>query len=187
MAILRVLTYGDEKLHSRSEPIDGLTPDLVRLIGEMADTMYAANGVGLAAVQVGVAKRLFVLDVDQVAENGQKKNPRRLRVFINPEIAWTSEEDSPYVEGCLSVPGVEAEVYRPTRIRVRYRDERGEEREEEADGLLARVIQHETDHVDGVLFVDRLGFAKRQGLAGQLRRLRNERETVVVPADLAAR
>jgi len=184
MTLLRVLTYGDERLLVRSEPIAEMTDDLRQLIADMAETMYAAKGAGLAAPQVGVAGRLFVLDVDQVDENGQKKRPRRLRVYINPNIIETSKEDSPYVEGCLSIPGIEMEIYRPARIRLHYRDEQWQEHEEEIEGLLARVIQHESDHLDGVLFVDRLGFVKRQTLAAQLRRLRNERETIVVPAAL---
>jgi peptide deformylase len=187
MALLRILTYGDEQLQKPSTPVEQITREITELIADVAETMYAANGAGLAAIQVGVAKRLFVLNVDQVDENGQKVKSRRLCVFINPEILWTSEEDSPYVEGCLSVPGVEAEVYRPSRIRVRYRDQKWQEHEEEADGLLARVIQHETDHLNGILFVDRLGFVKRQALVGQLRQLRDSRETIVVPAELAAK
>jgi len=184
MALLRVLTYGDERLYGRSKPVERMTADLRQQIADMAETMYAAKGAGLAAPQVGIAQRLFVLDVDQMEENDHSKKPGQLRVFVNAEIVWTSEEDSPYVEGCLSLPGVEAEVHRAARIRVRYRNEQWEPCEEEVDGLLARVIQHEVDHLDGILFVDRLGFAKRQALAAQLRRLRNERETIVVPADL---
>jgi len=187
MALLRVLTYGDGRLHRRSEAVAAMTDDLSHLIADMSETMYAAKGVGLAAPQVGVFERLFVLDVDQVDEDGQKNRPRRLRVFVNPEIVWASAEDSPYTEGCLSVPGIESEIYRPARIRARYRNERWEECEEEAEGMLARVVQHEIDHLDGILFVDRLGFVKRQMVAAQLRRLRNGRESIVVPGELATK
>jgi peptide deformylase len=187
MALLRVLTYGDERLHSSSQPVEEMTADVRQLVADMAETMYAARGAGLAAIQVAVPKRLFVLDIDQVEENDHRKAPGRLRVLINPQIVWASDEDSPYAEGCLSVPGVEAEVYRPIRIRVRYRDEKWQEHEEEANELLGRVIQHELDHLDGILFVDRLGFVKRQAVAGQLRRLRSERDTIVIPAALAVK
>jgi peptide deformylase len=187
MALLRILIYGDERLHVKSERLQRLTPELRQLIADMGETMYAANGAGLAAPQIGVHQRVFVLDVDQVDDDGKKSQPRRLRVFINAEILWSSDEDVPYVEGCLSIPGVEAEVDRPARVRVRYRDEHWTEHEEEAEGLLARVIQHELDHLDGILFVDRLGFLKRQSVAAQLRHLRKEHETIYVPAELAAK
>lgn len=186
MSILRVVTYGDERLKTQCEPVEALTPELQRLIADMGDTMYTASGVGLAAPQVGILKRFLVLDVDQMTENGRKEGRRRLQVFINPEILGSSEDDEPFTEGCLSIPGVEAEVYRPTGIRLRWRDAEWREHEEDIDGLLARVVQHEVDHLDGVLFVDRLSFVKRQAIAGQLRRLRKERDSIVVPAELAA-
>lgn len=187
MGLLRVVIYGDERLHARCEPVEEMTPDLRRLIADMGETMYTASGVGLAGPQVGVLKRLLVLDVDQVGEEGVLEERRRLRVFINPQVVWTSNEDEPFDEGCLSIPGVEAEVYRPIRARVRYRDEQWNEHEQEVEGLLARVLQHEIDHLDGILFVDRMGFAKRQKVARQLRRLREEHETICVPAELAAK
>ena len=187
MAVLRVLTYGDERLKMTAEPVEGITPEIRQLIADMGDTMYAAAGIGLAAPQVGVLKRLFVLDVDQVTEEGKRDGRRRLQVFINPEILWTSEHEEAFTEGCLSVPGVEAEVYRPDRARVRWRDSDWQEHDEEIDGLLGRVVQHETDHLEGVLFVDRLGFVRRQTLSGQLRRLRNDREAIVVPTELVTK
>ncbi|KPL06940.1 hypothetical protein AMJ85_10030 [candidate division BRC1 bacterium SM23_51] len=190
MGLLRVVIYGDDRLHTQCEPVEQMTPDLCRLIADMAETMYTASGVGLSAPQVGVLERLLVLDVDQVDEEGAEKQTkelrRQLRVFINPEVLWTSDEDEPFVEGCLSIPGVEAEIYRPSRARVRYRDQEWNEREEEVDGLLARVLQHEIDHLNGILFVDRMGFVKRQRVARQLRRLREERETICVPAEIGA-
>jgi peptide deformylase len=187
MALLRIVIYGDERLHSRTEPIEEMTPELRQLIADMGETMYAASGVGLAGPQVGVLRRVLVLDVDQVEEK-RKRSPQRLllRAFVNPEILWLSDEDEPFSEGCLSIPGVEAEVYRPLRVRVRYRDENWVEHEEDIDGLLARVLQHEIDHLEGVLFVDRLAFDKRQALVKQLSRLRTERESIVVPAGAEA-
>ena len=187
MALMRILIYGDDRLQTQSEPLDERPADLSQIIHDMAETMYAANGVGLAATQVGISKRFFVLDVDQTRDDDHKKKTRRLRVFINPEILWFSDADAPYTEGCLSVPGVEAEVYRSARLRVRYRDENWQEHDEEVDGMLARVIQHEVDHLDGILFVDRLGFLKRQTLAGQLRRLRSNREAIADSPEVAAK
>jgi len=187
MALLRILIYGDERLQVKSEPVERMTPELRQLIADMGETMYAAKGAGLAAPQVAVHQRVFVLDVNQLDDDGKKNQPHRLRVFINPEILSSSDDDAPYVEGCLSIPGVEAEVERPARVRVRYRDEHWTPHEEDAEGLLARVVQHELDHLEGILFVDRLGFLKRQGIAVQLRRLRKEHETICVPAELAAK
>jgi len=189
MALLRIVTYGDERLQTHCEAVEALTPEVRQLIADMGETMYAANGVGLAAPQVGVLIRLLVLDVDQVGDENRKKRngTRRLQAFLNPEILWMSEEDRPYTEGCLSIPGVEAEVFRSSCLRLRWRDEQWVEREAETDELLARVLQHEIDHLEGVLFVDRLPVAKRQALAGQLNRLRLERENIVVPAELQAK
>jgi peptide deformylase len=186
MSLLRITLYGDERLNQKCEPVEAMTDDLRQLIADMGETMYSAAGVGLAGPQVGVLKRLLVLDVDQMGPDGAEQGRRRLRAYINPEIVWASDEDESFTEGCLSVPGVEAEVYRPSRIRVRYRDLAWNEREEDAEELLARVLQHEIDHLDGVLFVDRVGFVKRQRLAGQLRRLRTQHEQIRVPAASAA-
>jgi peptide deformylase len=178
MATLTVLTYGNDVLRKLSQSVERLTTDDRELISSLSETMYALRGVGLAATQVGVLKRILVLDVDQVLQqsaNGKpKKNARNLQVFINPEMLWESDEDEPFTEGCLSIPGIEAEVYRPVRIRVRYRDGTFEEKELETDGLLARVLQHEIDHLNGKLFVDRVSGMKRILMAGRLNRLKKE-------------
>lgn len=178
MAILTVLTYGDDALRKVSRSVERLTADDRDLICNLSETMYAFRGVGLAATQVGELKRILVLDVDQVHQqsaNGKpKKSARNLQVVINPEILWESDEDEPFTEGCLSVPGIEAEVYRPARIRVRYRDDTFAEKELEADGLLARVLQHEIDHLNGKLFIDRVSGMKRTLMAGRLNRLKKE-------------
>jgi peptide deformylase len=186
MSLLRIVIYGDDRLKQTAGPVEEMTPEIRKLIADMGESMYAASGVGLAGPQVGVLKRLLVLDVDQVGEGQSPEKRRQLRAYINPEILWQSDEDSVMSEGCLSIPGVDAEVYRPVRIRFKYRDLDWEEHEEEAEGLLARVLQHEIDHLDGTLFVDHLGFVKRQAVAGKLRRLRNEHESIYVPAELAA-
>jgi peptide deformylase len=169
MARLKILHYGHPLLREKAQEIRQVGREERELIEAMAETMYEGRGIGLAATQVGVMKRLFVVDVDQ--DEG-KPESRRLRVFINPEIVWESEEDAPFEEGCLSLPGVYGEVYRPTRVRIVARDEHFEPFELEADEMLARVIQHENDHLDGVLFVDRLALLKRRDVAGELNRLK---------------
>jgi peptide deformylase len=183
MALLKIRVYGDPILRKRAEPVAEITDDLRRLLGNMKETMYIARGVGLAANQVGKLHRFLILDVDQVSGdsgNGGKRKTNAARrnpiAFINPEILESSTEDASYKEGCLSLPGLEGEVFRPERVRVRYQDEEGQVHEREADGLLARVLQHEIDHLDGVLFVDRMESGARRMLAGQLSRLRQVAE-----------
>jgi peptide deformylase len=169
-----ILIYGNQTLKQISQPLDIVTPQTRDLAFEMGRIMYEHHGVGLAAPQVGDLIRLIVLDVDQVETESNPNPSRRLQVLVNPEIMWESPEDNPYTEGCLSVPGVEGKVYRPSRIRVRFRDLDFRENEVEAGDLLARVIQHEIDHLDGILFVDRLRFTQRTLLAGKLRQLRRK-------------
>ncbi len=185
MATLTILTYGNDTLRKVSKPVERLTAEDRNLISSLGETMYAMRGVGLAAPQVGLLKPILVLDVDQVQQlsakssgAGQsKKIARNLQVFINPELIWEANEDEPFTEGCLSVPGIEAEIYRPTRIRLRYHDTNFERKDLEADGLLARVLQHEIDHLNGKLFIDRVGGIKRVLMAGRLNRLKKETHT----------
>jgi peptide deformylase len=132
----------------------------------MLETMYAAPGIGLAAVQIGVMQRVIVMDL---AREGEPKAPRH---FVNPEILWASEETSPYEEGCLSIPEVYDEVTRPSRVRVRYLDYQGRTVEEEADGLYAVCIQHEMDHLNGVLFIDHLSRLKRERAVAKVKKTR---------------
>ncbi len=175
MAELRIRTYGDPCLKEKSVPVQEIDDELKRLIREMAEIMYEARGIGLAAPQVAVGLRLFISDIEWVEEEGDRSKEtaeRNLKVFINPEITWESAEDAPKDEGCLSVPEIEGEVYRPVAVRMRYLDEEGREHQREIEGLEARCVQHELDHLDGVLFIDRLAPAKRRGIAGRLNRLR---------------
>lgn len=159
MAIRPILIAPDPRLKQKSTPVTVFDDELSRLIDDMFETMYDAPGIGLAAIQVGAPLRLLVIDL---AREGEEKQPR---VFINPEVTWTSDEEiSTYEEGCLSVPEQYADVERPARVRVRYLDRAGEAHEEEMSGLLATCIQHEMDHLEGVLFVDHLSFAKRSML-----------------------
>jgi peptide deformylase len=182
MGPLRIRTYGAPVLKEKAAEVETVDAELRELAAAMAEMMYGAKGIGLAAPQVGVSKRLIVVDVDWIRREGDDEDggeeklppPRRLRVYINPEIVWESDEDGAMSEGCLSVPGVEGDVYRALSVKFRYQDLRGVQAEEQADGLLARCLQHEIDHLDGILFVDRMPFLRRARLAGTLGRLRRQ-------------
>ena len=173
MAILPIVEVPDPRLRQISKPVDQVDDDLRRLIDDMFETMYAAPGIGLAAIQVGVPKRVLVIDL-QEQENEDGEPVREPRVFINPEILETSDHDVPYNEGCLSVPEMYAEVDRPDRIRARWLDRDGTQKEEEITGLLAVCLQHEMDHLNGVLFIDHLSRLKREMLLKKLTKLRRE-------------
>ncbi|AWK86484.1 peptide deformylase [Azospirillum thermophilum] len=155
MAVLSILVAPHPVLKQKAKPVEKVDARVARLMDDMVETMYAAKGIGLAAPQVGLLDRVIVVDVH---EKGEKPNPIRL---ANPEIVWSSDEKAVCEEGCLSVPEQYAEVTRPKAIRVRYLDEQNEIREIEADGMLATCIQHEIDHLNGVLFVDYLSSLKR--------------------------
>lgn len=158
MAIRRILTVDTDMafLKQVSTPVEGPVTDELRvLMDDMLETMYDAPGIGLAAVQVGVAKRIIVMDI------AQREGEREPRYFINPEITWRSEETLPYEEGCLSVPEIYDEVERPAKVKLTYLNYEGERVEEEAEGLYAVCIQHEMDHLEGVLFIDHLSRLKR--------------------------
>jgi len=174
MAILRILETPDPILRQISTPVEKVDDELRALIADMFETMYDAPGIGLAAVQVGVPKRLLVMDLHEPAEEGAEpvKDPL---VFINPEILSHSDEEVPYTEGCLSVPDQYAEVLRPDRVRARWLDEQGVSHEEDLDGLLAVCLQHEMDHLEGVLFIDHLSRLKREMVLKKLAKARKER------------
>jgi len=167
MALLTILTAPDPRLKKKAKPVEKVDDGVRRLMAEMLETMYAAPGIGLAAPQVGVGKRVIVLDV---AREGEPKNPLKL---VNPEIVSVSDDDATYEEGCLSVPEHYAEVVRPRAVKVRCLDETGAKREIEAEGLLATCLQHEIDHLDGVLFIDHLSALKRTMI---LRKLLKEKK-----------
>ena len=166
MALLPILTAPDPRLKKKAKPVAAVDDGVRRLMADMLETMYAAPGIGLAAPQVGVPLRVIVLDV------APKDQPPAPLAMANPEIVWVSDEDAAYEEGCLSVPEHYAEVVRPARARVRYLDASGARREIEAEGLLATCVQHEIDHLDGVLFIDHLSALKRNMI---LRKLLKER------------
>jgi peptide deformylase len=164
MTLLDILQPPHPTLKRRADPVAVIDDDLVRLMDRMLDTMYQAPGIGLAAPQVGVSRRVVVIDTSE-----EKDQPLRL---VNPRVTWASDEHAVAEEGCLSLPGQFADVKRPAAVKVSYLDERETEREIEAEGLLARCLQHEIDHLDGVLFVDHLSALKRNMI---LRRLIKQR------------
>jgi peptide deformylase len=155
MTIRPILTAPDPRLQAISTDVEKVDADIRKLVDDMAESMYAADGIGLAAVQIGVPKRVIVIDLDQ--KEG-KKNPR---AFINPKITWASEETAVFEEGCLSVPEIWDDVERPARIKAEYLDSDGNKQVLEADGMLATCLQHEMDHLNGVLFIDHLSRLKR--------------------------
>ncbi len=165
--ILPIVVYGSPVLRAENKDIDATYPDMKRFVEDMFATMHAAEGVGLAAPQVGRNVRIFVVDVTPWADDEPELAGFR-RAFINPEIYERSEEESLYNEGCLSLPGLHEDVSRPVTIRMRYLDENFEARDEEFTGRPARVIQHEYDHLDGKVFTDRLSPLRRTLLKSRL-------------------
>jgi peptide deformylase len=155
MALREILFVPDPIMKKVSARVDVVDDELRALMDDMLETMYAAPGIGLAAIQVGVPKRVIVMDL------ARQDEPPAPQYFVNPEILWASEETAPYEEGCLSVPEIYDEVERPSRVKIRYLDYRGNSVEEDAEGLFAVCIQHEMDHLDGVLFIDHLSRLKR--------------------------
>lgn len=183
MAILPILEVPDPRLKTISTPVTEFDEGLKKLVEDMFDTMYDAPGIGLAAIQVGVPKRILVIDLQEPAEhhhdhdgpcNHEHEVVRNPRIFINPEILDPSEDHSTYTEGCLSVPDQFAEVERPARIRARWQDLDGNVHEEEMEGLMATCLQHEMDHLEGILFIDHLSRLKRQMV---LKKLEKQRKT----------
>lgn len=155
MALRDIIKLPDKRLRLVSEPVDKIDAGLKRLIEDMFETMYHAPGIGLAAIQVGEPKRLVIMDISK------KDDPKNPQVFINPEIMWSSDDRSVYEEGCLSIPDIHEDVERPARVTVRYLDLAGKVQETQAEGLFATCIQHEIDHLNGVLFIDYISKLKR--------------------------
>src|SRR5579871_3071768 len=155
MALRDIIILPDKRLRLVSEPVGKITAEIKKLVEDMFDTMYEAPGIGLAAIQVGVPKRVVTMDLSK------KEGEKEPRVFINPEVVWSSDDPSIYEEGCLSIPEVHEDVERPAKVRVKYLDLDGKPHEEEAEGLYATCIQHEVDHLNGKLFIDRISKLKR--------------------------
>jgi peptide deformylase len=168
MALLPIITAPDSRLKTVASRVDAVDDDIRRLMDDMLETMYAAPGVGLAAPQVGISKRVIVVDV---ARTGDAPEPMQM---ANPEIIEASSERSTVEEGCLSLPEHFAEVKRPERVRIRYLDRENEIRERDMDGFLATCIQHEMDHLDGILFVDHISGLKRGMILRKLTKLKKQ-------------
>lgn len=163
MSIRPLVILPDAQLRLVSKPVEAVTPEIRALVADMFETMYDAPGIGLAAIQIGVPLRVVTMDLSKPeAKEGEEPEPRRPQVFINPEVTWSSEETNVYEEGCLSIPEYYEEVERPAEVKVRYMDLDGKTHEIAADGLLATCLQHEIDHLDGVLFIDHLSRLKRE-------------------------
>jgi len=156
MPIRPLVILPDTKLRVVSEPVATIDDSIRALAKDMFETMYEAPGIGLAAIQIGVPKRIVTIDL------AKKDDPAEPRVFVNPELVSTSEEMSVYEEGCLSIPDIHEDVERPAQVRVRYLDLDGKQHEIDADGLLATCLQHEIDHLNGVLFIDHISRLKRE-------------------------
>lgn len=180
MSVLPIVTYDDEVLRKEAKPVEKNTPEIQTLIDNMFDTMYNSDGVGLAAPQVGKLLQIFVADADPMVERGQGTKHGSM-ALINPEITFESDEQVDMDEGCLSIPGVNAGVTRPENIVVTYLDRDFNEQELEIDGWWARVIQHEKDHLDGVLFLDYLSMFKRKLLSSKLKEIAEGRAEIAYP------
>jgi peptide deformylase len=155
MALREIIKLPDKRLRLKSEPVKRIDAGIRKLVDDLFETMYDAPGIGLAAIQVGVAKRIVTMDLSKKEEN------HKPQVFINPEVIWKSAETAKYEEGCLSIPEYYEEVARPSQVKVKYLDLDGNERQIEASGLLATCLQHEIDHTNGVLFIDHISKLKR--------------------------
>ena len=174
MTIRQILTEPNEILRQKSFVVEKVDKDLKKLMDDMLETMYAAPGIGLAAIQVGVPKRVIVLDL---APKDEPKNPM---FFVNPEIIEKSNNSSTYEEGCLSVPGQFAEIDRPDKCHVKYLDYHGNRKEIKAEGMLATCIQHEMDHLEGILFIDYLSKLKKSMIIKKLSKQKKAVERIVV-------
>ncbi|MBM6596216.1 peptide deformylase [Microvirga pudoricolor] len=171
MTIKPLVILPDSQLRLVSKPVEAVTDEIRRLADDMLETMYDAPGVGLAAIQVGIPLRMVTMDVSKAEDE------RAPMVLLNPEVTWTSEEKRVYEEGCLSIPEYYEEVERPDRVRFRYMNLKGETVEQEADGLLATCVQHEIDHLNGVLFIDYLSKLKRDRVMTKFKKAAKREKT----------
>ena len=174
MALRQILTEPNKILREKSLPLDKVDSEIQKLMDDMLETMYAAPGIGLAAIQVGIPKRIIVLDI------AQKEGEKKPMFFVNPEIIDKSKNNSIYEEGCLSVPGQFAEIERPDKCHVKYLDYNGQENEIKAEGMLATCIQHEIDHLEGILFIDYLSKLKKTMIIKKLSKQKKAVERIVV-------
>ena len=182
MSIRKILTEPNKILRQISKNVENVDKEIQTLMDDMLETVYAAPGIGLAAIQIGVPKRVIVIDITRDNENditrdNEKKNPI---YFVNPEIVWKDNEESTYEEGCLSVPNQFAEINRPKECQVKYLDYFGEPKLLKAEGLLATCIQHEIDHLEGILFIDYLSKLKKSMIIKKLSKQKKDIERIVV-------
>lgn len=168
MSLLKILTAPDPRLTKVAAPVEAVTDEICQLMDDMLETMYANDGMGLAANQVGVLKRVVVMDMNA----GDPNAPAKPLKMANPEILWRSEETVRHVEACLSVPGQRGEVERPARVKIRFLDENNTVQEMEADEVFAICIQHEINHLDGILYIDHLSRLKREIILARLKKLK---------------
>lgn len=171
MTVRPILTAPDPRLQAVSTDVDTVDGEIRKLVEDMVDSMYAAEGIGLAAIQIGIPKRVIVIDLDQ------KEGKKAPRAFINPKILWASEETAVFEEGCLSVPEIWDDVERPARIKAEYLDRDGNKHVIDAEGLLATCLQHEMDHLNGVLFIDHLSRLKRSMAIKKLAKAKKLKES----------
>ena len=172
MAILEIITAPDPRLKVVSKPVKVVDEAIRTLLDDMLETMYDADGIGLAAIQVGIEQRVIVINFSD--EEGKKNEPLEL---INPELVWSSEEERSHEEGCLSLPEHFAEVIRSEEIKLRYLDRDGKKQECAANGILSTCIQHEMDHLEGILFVDHISAVRRNMILRKLKKLRRQKQT----------
>lgn len=181
MSLLPIIEIPDPLLRTQSVPVESVTDDIRRLIADMFETMYKAPGIGLAAVQVAVPRRLLVIDLQEPESEEEDAAPvKRPHVFINPEIVERSDARKIYNEGCLSIPDQYAEVERPDVVRATWIDEQGQRQEGEFGGLMSVCLQHEVDHLNGVLFIDHLSRLKRDMVVRKVMKAKRERERAAV-------
>jgi peptide deformylase len=174
MTIRKILTEPDPFLRKKSQSVEKVDDSIRKVMDDMLETMYEAPGIGLAAIQIGIPKRIIVLDI---SKDPEKKEPM---CFINPEKVHTSKDQATYEEGCLSVPGQFAEIDRPNKCHIKYLDYNGDSKELKTEGLLATCIQHEMDHLEGILFIDYLSKLKRSMITKKLSKQKKELERIVV-------
>jgi len=172
MAVRDIIIIPDKRLRLKSEPVKAVDKSVRALIDDMFETMYAAPGIGLAAIQIGVPQRVVTMDL------AKKDEPKQPQVFINPEVVWASDEKATYEEGCLSIPEYYEEVERPKAVKVKFLDVELRPQEIEADGLLATCLQHEIDHINGVLFIDHISKLKRDMVMKKFKKVARKTEGV---------
>ena len=174
MAIKKILTIPNSLLRKKSSKVNEVDGDIKKLMDDMLETMYDAPGIGLAAIQIGVPKRVIVIDVSKEADK------KKSMCFVNPEITWKSHTNATYEEGCLSIPNQFANIERPNECKLKYLDYNGKKKEIKAEGLLATCIQHEIDHLNGILFIDYLSKLKKDLIIKKLSKNKKDLERIVV-------